>query len=118
MITAPHTTASSSTRRLTLLLVLDQVHYLIGHSEILDLCDIVSSCARGSSLSRTTHIVSSHIDLGESKEFVAVWTGLHDFLEGKVHPGIAIDEMAIECFPVLEFHQHWGALGGIEKTKG
>ena len=72
----------------------------------------------GNESSRMTHIIPSHIDLGKPEEFIAIGTGLHDFLECKVHPGIAIDEMAVERFPILEFNQHWGALGGIEKAKG
>ena len=76
------------------------------------------SDALGRSLPRTTHVISSHIDLGKSKELVAIWTGLHDFLQSKIHPGIAIDEMAVECFPILQFNQHWGALGSIEQAEG
>jgi hypothetical protein len=42
---------------------------------------------------------------------------LHDFFEGEVHVGVALYEMAVECFAVLELDEHGVALGGGEKAE-
>ena len=41
---------------------------------------------------------------------------MHDFFEGEVHVGVALYEMAVECFAVLELDEHGVALGGGEKA--
>ena len=62
------------------------------------------------------YVVSSDINLGEPEKSVTFGTCLNDLLEGKVHPGVAIDQVAIECLAVLELDQHRVALGGCEEA--
>lgn len=48
------------------------------------------------------------------------WTyraGLHHFLQGEVHPGIAGHEMAVQRLSILEFHEHGMPLGGSEEAQ-
>jgi hypothetical protein len=42
---------------------------------------------------------------------------LHDFFEGEVHVGVALDQVAVESLAVLELDEHGVALGGGEKTE-
>ena len=65
-----------------------------------------------------THVVSEHVAFWQSEELVAFGTRLHDFFEGEVHVGVALDEVAVEGFAVLELDEHGVALGGCEETEG
>ena len=63
-----------------------------------------------------THVVTSHIDLRQSHELVAVRTRLYHFLQREVHPCVAVDEVAVERFAVFELDEHGVALGRVEET--
>jgi hypothetical protein len=65
----------------------------------------------------TTYVVSAHVALWQPEELVAVGTCLHDFFEGEVHVCVALDEVAVEGFAVLELDQHGVALGGSEEAE-
>ena len=65
-----------------------------------------------------TYVVSAHVAFRQAEEFVAVGTCLHDFFEGEVHVCVALDQVAVEGFAVLELDQHGVALGGCEETEG
>ena len=65
-----------------------------------------------------TYIIPPHIYLLQAEEAVAFGTGLHDLFQDQVHPCVAADEMAIECFAVLELDKHGMALGCGEKAEG
>ena len=73
---------------MTLLLILEQVNNIFRHSQILDLLHLQRLMYRTGS---SAHIVSSHINFWQAKEFVSFRAGLNNFFEGKVHPGITID---------------------------
>ena len=64
-----------------------------------------------------THVVSAHVAFWQSEELVAFGTRLHDFFEGEVHVGVALDEVAVEGFAVLELDEHRVALGGCEEAE-
>lgn len=64
-----------------------------------------------------TYIVPSNVHLGESVKTIAFGTRLDDFLEGQVHPRVAIDQVAVERLAVLELHEHWVALRGGEEAE-
>jgi hypothetical protein len=64
-----------------------------------------------------THVVSVHVAFWQSEELVAFGTRLHDFFEGEVHVGVALDEVAVEGFAVLELDEHGVALRGGEKAE-
>lgn len=64
-----------------------------------------------------THVVSAHVAFWQSEELVAFGTRLHDFFEGEVHVGVALDEVAVEGFAVLELDEHGVALRGGEKAE-
>lgn len=80
------------------LLLFDDVDDLIGNAEIFD-------------------VVSAHVAFWQSEELVAFGTRLHDFFEGEVHVGVALDEVAVEGFAVLELDEHGVALRGGEKAE-
>jgi hypothetical protein len=65
-----------------------------------------------------TYVVSAHVAFRQAEEFVAVGTCLHDFFEGEVHVCVALDQVAVEGFAVLELDQHGVALGGCEEAEG
>lgn len=65
-----------------------------------------------------TYVVAPNVNLREPPKLITFGAGLHDFLEGQVHPGVAIDQVAVESFTVFQFDQHWMALGRGEKAKG
>jgi hypothetical protein len=46
------------------------------------------------------------------------WASLYNFLESQVHPGVAGDEVTVECLAVLELDQHRVALRRIEQAEG
>jgi len=62
------------------------------------------------------YIIASDIYLGEPVKLVSPWTGLYDLFQGKIHPCVAANEMAVQCFAILELDQHRVALGSIEKS--
>ena len=64
-----------------------------------------------------THVVSAHVAFWQSEELVAFGTCLHDFFEGEVHVGVALDEVTVESFAVLELDEHGVALRGGEKAE-
>lgn len=49
-------------------------------------------------------------------ELVAFWTCLHDLFQRQVHPCVAVDEMAVESFAVLELDKHGVALRRIQQS--
>ena len=65
-----------------------------------------------------TYVVSAHVAFRQAEEFVAVGTCLHDFFEGEVHVCVALDQVAVEGFAVLELDEHGVALGGCEEAEG
>lgn len=65
----------------------------------------------------TTHVVSAHVAFWQPEELVAFGTSLHDFFEGEIHVGVALDEVTIEGFAVLELDEHGVALRGGEKAE-
>lgn len=42
------------------------------------------------------------------------WAGLHDFLQGEVHPVVAIDKVTVQRLAVLELDEHGVPLGGVQ----
>ena len=68
----------------------------------------------GGALPEPTYVISSDVDLGESEESIAFRAGLNNLLQNQVHPVVAIGQMSVQRFAVLEFHQHRVALGGRE----
>ena len=49
---------------------------------------------------------------------MAYRTCLYDLLQRKIHPCIACNQMPIECFAILELHEHGVALRSCEETEG
>jgi len=45
-------------------------------------------------------------------------TGLYNLFQRKVHPGVALDQMAVERFAVFQLNKHRVALGGIQQPEG
>jgi hypothetical protein len=43
---------------------------------------------------------------------------LYNFFQRKVHPGVALDEVAVERFAVLQLNKHRVTLGGIQQPEG
>lgn len=68
-------------------------------------------------MSVCTHVVSAHVAFWQSEELVAFGACLHDFFEGEVHVGVALDEVTVESFAVLELDEHGVALRGGEKAE-
>lgn len=64
-----------------------------------------------------TYIVPANIALRQAEELVAFGARLHDFLKRQVHVGVALDQVAVERFAVLQLDEHWVALGGCEKAE-
>jgi hypothetical protein len=64
-----------------------------------------------------THVIPAHVAFWESEELVAFGACLHDFFEGEIHVGVALHEVTIEGFAVLELDEHGMALGGGEKAE-
>jgi hypothetical protein len=64
-----------------------------------------------------SYIVSSDIDLRQPEKLIAVWTGLDDFLQGQVHPGIAVDQVSVQRLAILEFDQHRLALSSGQQPQ-
>lgn len=64
------------------------------------------------------YIVSSYVDLWQSEEAVTFRTGLDNLLQSQVHPVVAIDEVTVESFPVLQLDKHRVALCRGEQPKG
>ena len=102
-----------------LLLVFHKVYDLIRNAQVLDLRHGISAQSTRRPRTRDVgrYIVPSHVNLWQSEEFVAVRTGLDDFFQSEVHPGVTVDEMAIECFAVLELDEHRMALGSIQEAE-
>lgn len=65
-----------------------------------------------------THIVSSDVHFWEAEKPVALRARLYDFLEYKVHPVVAVDEMAVKRLAILEFDEHRVALRRVEEAEG
>jgi hypothetical protein len=65
----------------------------------------------------STCVVSSHVAFRQPKELVAFGTRLHDFFEGEVHVSVALNQMAVESFAILELDEHGVALGGGEEAQ-
>lgn len=63
------------------------------------------------------YIVSSDVDFGQSEELVTFGTRLDDFFQGEIHPGVAVHEMAIERFAILELHKHRMSLSSIQEPE-
>lgn len=74
------------------------------------LMNLSPSCL-SSSLAKASRAVPSE---GQS----SYRAGLDDLLEGQVHPRVAVDEMAVERFAVLELDEHRVALRGVEQAEG
>jgi hypothetical protein len=64
-----------------------------------------------------TNVVTAHVAFWQSEELVAFGTCLHDFFEGEVHVGVALDQVAVESLAVLELDEHGVALGGGEEAE-
>jgi hypothetical protein len=65
-----------------------------------------------------TYVVSAHVAFRQSEELVTVGTCLHNFFEGEIHVCVALDQVAVEGFAILELDQHGVALGGSEEAEG
>lgn len=63
-----------------------------------------------------TYIVSPHIDFRQPVEVLSIRHRLHDLLQREVHPGVAVDEVAVERLPILELDQHWVADCRVQKA--
>jgi hypothetical protein len=55
---------------------------------------------------------------GNSFVVIAYWTCLHHFLQCEVHPGIALDQVAVEDLAILELHEHRVALRRVQEAEG
>jgi hypothetical protein len=62
------------------------------------------------------YVVAPNVDLSEPIELFAIGAGLHHLSQGEVHPGIAVAQMAIEGFAILQFHKHRVALGSGQEA--
>lgn len=69
-------------------------------------------------LSAFTYIVSPHITLWQSEEFLSFRRRLDDFFEGQVHVGVAVDQVAIKSFAGFELDEHRVALRRGEEAEG
>jgi hypothetical protein len=77
-------------RLISLLLLLEGVHDVVGDSDILDLALSQSSSSPKKDHGVTaSHIVASHVRLLQPEELVALGTRLYDFLHDQVHPRVA-----------------------------
>lgn len=122
MIPPVHPTASttppSALRLLIRLLVLNHVDDFVGDAEVFDLAthDTYQHSTpphiRPYGRWVITHVIPPHVAFRQSVELVAVWGGLHDFLQGDVHVRVAGDEVAVEGFAGFELDEHRFALGG------
>jgi hypothetical protein len=109
---------------IALLLLLDDIDNFIWNAKILDLhhpphtvrisdpasAQLVSIGLADRRGTVQTYIVPAHIDLRYAEEAVAVGTGLDDFFQDEIHPGVAADEMAVEGLAVFELDEHRVAL--------
>lgn len=91
--------SASEVSLLVLLLVLHDVDDLVGHPQVFD-------------------VVSLHVNLREANELVGFGAGLDDLLQGQVHPGVALYQVAIECLSVLQLDQHGVALRRVQEAEG
>lgn len=62
------------------------------------------------------NIIPSDINFRQSEKGGPLWICLDYFFQGEVHPSVAIDQMAVERFAILELDQHRVALSRIQKT--
>ena len=44
--------------------------------------------------------------------------GLDNLLQGQVHPGVALYQVAVECLSVLQLDEHGVALRRVQKAEG
>jgi hypothetical protein len=118
--------SAASLRLRRRLLLFHNVDDLVGDAEVFDLWARIN-VRSGShwhnmyddvSNRKKTYIVSAHVALRQPEELVAVGTCLHDFFEGEVHVCVALDQVAVESFSVLELDEHGVALGGCEEAEG
>jgi hypothetical protein len=109
-----HAASAASVGLVLGLLLLDDVDDLVGHAEVLDL-RCVSEGARAGQV--CTDCAAADVDLGQAHELVTVGAGLDDFAQGEVHPGVAVDEQAVERLAALELDKHGVAGRGREQTK-
>lgn len=118
--------SAASLRLRCCLLLFDDVDDLIGDAEVFDLRERravrhfllkIASAISFQHEDISTHVVSAHIAFWQSEELIAFGARLHDFFEGEVHVGVALDEVAVECFAVLELDEHGVALRGGEKAE-
>ena len=117
MIASLNAATSATTRWLVLLLVLDQIDDLVRYSQVFDLAPKLAHTGYSTQTERILYIVSPHIDLRQSEEFVTLWARLNYLLKRKIHPGVTTDQVAVECLSILELDEHRVALSCIEKTQ-
>ena len=48
-----------------------------------------------------TNIISPYIDFRTSPELVTLGASVNHLFQGEVHPSIAVDQMAVESFPIF-----------------
>jgi hypothetical protein len=54
----------------------------------------------------------------EGWSFAAYRTRLDNLLQCQVHPGVALHQVAVECFAILELNQHGMALRRVQEAEG
>lgn len=73
-------------------------------------------CANGTISGFEVYIIAPHVNLWQSEESISFWICLHHLLQSQVHPVVAVDEVTIERFAILELDEHWVTLRGHEET--
>ena len=64
---------------------------------------------------RNAHSAASKVTFLQFPKPISIRVSLIDFSQSDVHEIVAINEMAIECFPIFEFDQHWPILCRIKE---
>lgn len=49
-----------------------------------------------------TYVIPPNINLWQAEKFVSLGTRLNNFFQRQIHPGVACNQMAVECFAVFE----------------
>ena len=103
------TSATLATLWVVLLLLFDLIYDFFRHSKILNLPNV--SQANNQNTRQPTLLPRTYTS-ASLKNLSTFRASLYYFLEGKIHPCVAIDKMPIERFTVLELDKHGMALGG------
>lgn len=94
------------------LLLFDRVEQRVWHAQVLYLSSETSEqsdrAPRRTMRKASTHRATTYVALFQFPEAVAVCARLVYFAERDVHKVVAVDEVSVECFSVLELDQLCG----------